>query len=110
MFGILFLVGCGILVGGVDAVDHRNDGLWFIAQAWCGPIVILVDLINLTWVIPLPIERRATLVGLSHMNEFGTLFVAMAGLINFVVLLDVLHASKHDDFERRLGGTVRSED
>ena len=101
MFGVIFLVFCGVLVGGVDAVDHKNDGLWFIAQVWCGPIVVGVDLMNQAWVAPLPISQRATLAGLSHTNEIGTLFIAMAGLMNFVVLLDVLHAKKNEDLERR---------
>lgn len=101
MLGVIFLVICGVLVGGIDAVDHKNDGLWFIAQVWCGPIVIGVDLMNQAWIAPLPISQRATLVGLSHANEMGTLFIAMAGLMNFVVLLDVLHAKKDEDIERR---------
>lgn len=102
MFGVIFLVFCGVLVGGIDAVDHRNDGLWFIAQVWCGPLVVGVDLMNQAWIASLPISKRATLVGLSHANEIGTLFIAMAGLMNFVVLLDVLHAKKNEDLERRI--------
>jgi len=101
MFGILFLVLCGVLVGGIDAVDHQNDGLWFIAQVWCGPIVVVVDLLNQMFIVPLPISQRATLVGLSHANEIGTLFIAMAGLMNFVVLLDALQAKRNQDLERR---------
>jgi hypothetical protein len=101
MFGVLFLILSGVLVGGIDAVDHKNDGLWFIAQVWCGPIVLGIDLMNQAWIAPLPISERATLVGLSHANEIGTLFIAMAGLMNFVVLLDVLHAKTNDDLEKR---------
>lgn len=101
MAGVLFLVACGALVGGVDAVDHRNDGLWFIAQMWCGPIVIGIDLINQSWIAPMILSDRAIYVGLSHANEIGTLFIAMAGLMNFVVLLDVLQQGNNDDLERR---------
>ena len=89
MFGILFLVFFGVLVGGIDAVDHQHDRLWFIAQVWVGPIVIAIDLMNQQLIVPLPVTQKATLVGLSHANEIGTLFIAMAGLMNFVVLLDV---------------------
>jgi|TARA_B100001964_G_C14195066_1_gene582931 hypothetical protein len=101
MFGILFLVFFGVLVGGIDAVDHQHDRLWFIAQVWVGPIVIAIDLMNQQLIVPLPVTQKATLVGLSHANEIGTLFIAMAGLMNFVVLLDVLQAKRNDDFERR---------
>ena len=97
MVGILFLVLCGALVGGIDAVDHNKDGLWFIAQVWCGPIVIGIDLLNQTILAPLPIAGKATYVGLSHVNEIGTLCIAMAGLMNFVVLLDLLQAKQGDD-------------
>jgi len=101
MFGALFLICCGVLVGGIDAVDHRNDGLWFIAQVWCGPIVIAIDLLNQSLIAPLPISERATLVGLSHVNEIGTLFIAMAGLMNFVAMLDALQSKGKNDLERR---------
>jgi hypothetical protein len=101
MFGILFLVFCGVLVGGIDAVDHKKDALWFIAQVWCGPIVVGIDLLNQTFIAPLPTEQRVTLVGLSHANEIGTLFIAMAGLMNFVVMLDLLQLSHEHDLERR---------
>ncbi|MBC8523068.1 hypothetical protein H8D29_03990 [PVC group bacterium] len=100
-FGVLFLVFVGLLVGGLDAVDHKNDGLWFIAQVFCGPIVIAFDLATQLIIAPAPIERRATMVGLSHVNEIGTLFIAMAGLMNFVVILDALHAKPLVDIERR---------
>lgn len=105
MSGVLFLVFCGVLVGGIDAVDHKNDGLWFIAQVWCGPIVVGIDLMNQAWVASLPTSQRATLIGLSHANEIGTLFIAMAGLMNFVVLLDVLQAKNNEDLERRVENT-----
>jgi hypothetical protein len=100
-FGVLFLIFCGTLLGGIDAVDHKNDGLWFIAQVLCGPIVIAIDVATQTIVASSPIEKRATMVGLSHVNEIGTLFIAMAGLMNFVVILGSLQANCNADFERR---------
>jgi hypothetical protein len=102
MFGVLFLVLCGVLIGGIDAVDHTHDGLWFIAQIWGGVIVVGIDLLNHWFIIPLPVSERATLVGLSHAKEIGTLFIAMAGLMNFVVLLDVLQAKPNQDLDRRI--------
>jgi hypothetical protein len=104
MGGVVFLIVCGALIGGIDAVDHKRDGLWFIAQVWCGPIVIGIDLLNQALIAPLPIAEKATRIGLSHANEIGTLFIAMAGLMNFVVMLDVLQAVKNEDLEKR--GTI----
>ncbi len=109
MSGILFLIFCGVLVGGIDSVDHNHDGLWFIAQVWCGPIVIAIDMLNQWFIAPLPISERATFVGLSHANEIGTLFIAMAGLMNFVVMLDVLQTIRNNDLERRVTERVSSE-
>ena len=102
MSGVIFLVVCGVLVGGIDSVDHKNDALWFIAQVWCGPIVVGIDLLNQAFISPLPIAEKATRVGLSHANEIGILFIAMAGLMNFVVMLDVLQAKVNDDFKVQL--------
>ena len=104
-FGVLFLVVMGVLVGGIDAVDHKNDGLWFIAQVFCGPVVIAIDMATQFIIVEAPIEKRATLVGLSHVNEIGTLFIAMAGLMNFVVILDAMRTTRSVDLERRAKGT-----
>jgi hypothetical protein len=101
MGGVLFLVVCGVLIGGIDAVDHKNDGLWFIPQVWGGLIVVGIDVLNQALIAPLPVVEKVTRVGLSHANEIGTLFIAMAGLMNFVVLLDLIQAVKSEDLERR---------
>ena len=100
-FGILFLVVTGVLVGGIDAVDHKNDSLWFIAQVFCGPIVIAIDTLTQIFIVYAPIEKRVTMVGLSHVNEIGTLFISMAGLMNFVVILDASQAKRNIDIDRR---------
>ena len=91
MFGVLFLVGSGLLVGGIDVVDRREDQLWFLAQAGCGPVVFAVDLANQSYIKQLqPASRRLRATSLGRVNEMGTLFVALAGLMNVVVVLDAL--------------------
>lgn len=89
MFGVLFLFLGGVLIGGVDAVDRRHDPLWFVAQALCGPIAFGADLANQRLLSDpqVRLQRKS----LSHINEFGTLFAALAGLMNLVVILDALH-------------------
>jgi hypothetical protein len=91
MLGMLFLIGCGVLVGGVDAVDRREDRLWFYAQAVCGPIVFGIDSINQRYIKGLPVEKQLHLKGLGKVNEIGILFIALAGLMNLIVILDALH-------------------
>jgi hypothetical protein len=54
MFGVLFMVLCGLFVGGIDVVDARRDRLWFYAQVLCGPLAILTDFANQHLVDRLP--------------------------------------------------------
>lgn len=104
MSGVLGLFFGGLLVGGVDAVDRREDGLWFVAQAGCGPIAFVADYANNAFLkqgdpstlVATPVgpasTNKAGMVSrrkpLAHVNEFGTLYIALAGLMNAVVVLD----------------------
>ncbi len=111
MFGVLWLFVGGVLIGGIDSVDRRDNdsrSLWFLAQALCGPIAFAVDWTNQTWLKsppvpsdPVELDRLAELgdraitsrldrKGLGHVNEMGTLFSALGGLMNLVAILDVL--------------------
>ena len=104
MSGVAFLFLGGLLIGGVDAVDRREDGLWFVAQAGCGPVAFVADAANTRllkqadpdMLVSTPVgpasSNREGMVSvrrpLSHVNEFGTLYIALAGLMNIVVVLD----------------------
>ncbi|MHC4219716.1 MAG: DUF6677 family protein [Planctomycetota bacterium] len=103
MFGVLFLFVSGVLIGGVDVVDHEDDTLWFVAQALCGPVALATDLANQRLIRPMPgdwkdryeqgdpeIMDRIRRKSLGHVNEMGTLYCALAGLMNLVVILDAL--------------------
>lgn len=48
--GVLLLFFTGLFVGGVDAVDRRENGLWFwfYGQMWNGPLVFGVDYVHQT--------------------------------------------------------------
>src|SRR5437762_593834 len=46
MFGVLLLFFGGILIGGLDSIDRKNDRLWFLAQGLNGPIAFAADWIN----------------------------------------------------------------
>ena len=43
---ILFLFFSGILIGGIDVIDSREDRVWFIGQALVGPIAFGVDYVH----------------------------------------------------------------
>ena len=104
MFGVLFLFFGGVLIGGVDSVDRRSDRLWFLAQVLCGPIALAADAANQKFVKPLPpgwqqlyaqgddsVRELLRRKGLAHVNEMGTLYGALAGLMNLVAILDALN-------------------
>ena len=96
MFGVLWLFVGGVLIGGIDSVDRRDDPLWFLAQSLCGPIALAVDWTNQRWLKQVPadpveLESRLDRKGLGHVNEMGTLFSALGGLMNLVAILDVLY-------------------
>jgi hypothetical protein len=110
MFGVLFMFLGGVLVGGVDCVDRKRDKLWFMAQAVCGPVAFAADYVNQRYTKTLPrnweytysntkpgdqahdeIVAQLKTISLGRVNEAGTLFCALAGLMNLVAILDALY-------------------
>lgn len=104
--GVLGIFLLGLLIGGVDVVDRAEDRLWFVAQAGAGPIAFVADFANAELVksgrfgelieVPRGDPRLpaypavSSLKGVGRPNEIGTLYCAMAGLMNVVVIFDVL--------------------
>jgi len=107
MAGVVGLFLAGLLVGGVDCVDRREDGLWFLAQAGTGPLAFLADAANafllksgkMGTLIPtnLPngnVVQVSSLKSVGAVNDIGILFTAMAGLMNVTALLDALRGPR----------------
>jgi hypothetical protein len=44
--GVLGLFGTGMLVGGIDVVDRREDAPYFVGQALVGPLAFAVDYVH----------------------------------------------------------------
>jgi hypothetical protein len=116
MTSLLTLFFGGVLLGGVDVVDSKEDRVWFYAQALVGPAAFGVDYYHqhrLKVLAPAPdrsgrmILRSAfptegrnpdgtVLLGgrppntksVGRMNELGTLACALAGMLNLIVILD----------------------
>ncbi|MAT80014.1 MAG: hypothetical protein CMJ29_00020 [Phycisphaerae bacterium] len=97
MAGILFLFICGLLVGGLDAVDLKNDKIWFVGQAFNGPITFVANFLNQTLIQARPEALRLQLVGLGNVNALGTLFITLGGLMNLIVILDAFYPQPWDD-------------
>ena len=116
--GIAFMWVCGILIGGIDAVDRKEDPLWFAAQVCSGPIAFGIDGMNSALLktgrvgelVDSPaISRNAAPVkvssykGIAQVNEYGILFTGLAGLMNLVAIVD---ASTRRSSERRSEGAA----
>jgi len=109
MAAILGMFGCGLLIGGIDAVDSVEDAPWFIAQSGNGPIALAADWTNQNVLktgkvgellpAPAPLDplgrplpgkhTMSSFKGLGSANEFGTLFIALGGLMNFILIMDI---------------------
>ena len=113
--GIAIHVDLWILIGGIDAVDRKEDQLWFVAQACSGPIAFGVDGMNSALLksgqvgelldAPAPSRNAAPVKvssykGIAHVNEYGILFTGLAGLMNLVAVID---ASTRVPAQRRTG-------
>jgi hypothetical protein len=105
--GVMGLFLSGLLVGGINVVDRQEDGLWFIAQAMTGPVAFAADHFHQTtykvadvgpprsptpeewldWQGPGPRPARPSI---GKVNDAGSLFVAMAGMMNLIAILDCL--------------------
>jgi hypothetical protein len=123
--GILGLFFGGLLIGGIDSVDSRHDRLWFVGQVLVGPVALATDYVHQhrfkaldpqtkqlrspspgevidpdsgEWT-PGPAGARAPMSkSLGKMNEIGTLYCTIAGMLNLIVIIDAAFPS------RRRGG------
>lgn len=109
--GVLGLFFGGIFIGGIDVIDSREDKVWFYGQALVGPMAFGVDAIHqkqfkvtdpatrLTRSAypsegrsadgkPVPGGRPPNLKSIGKMNEIGTLFATIAGMMNLIAAID----------------------
>lgn len=126
--GILGLFGGGILIGGIDVIDRKEDTVWFAGQACVGPIAFGVDYLhqarfkvhdNQTLRLqngqtvqrstlrsarpnegrdpqgnPIPNATPPSRKSIGKVNELGTLFATIAGMINLIAIIDAAWPSR----------------
>ncbi|MAC19173.1 MAG: hypothetical protein CMJ23_05735 [Phycisphaerae bacterium] len=119
--GFVVLWFGGLLIGGIDSVSLQTPAyatqdarparrLWFLPQAGAGPIAFATaifgdvvrpdgedDLITIT----MPDKRPGKIsdsTSMGHALDFGTLFCALAGLMNIAIALD---AGRRNPDDRR---------
>jgi hypothetical protein len=87
---ILFILGC--LIGGMKVIDPASSYSnlfraimqkpWFVAQILAGPITLISALIA---------KGPQFVVSHVRVNEIGTLYTAVAGMLNLLVIIDCSH-------------------
>jgi hypothetical protein len=139
--GILGLFFGGMLIGGIDVIDSREDTIWFVGQAMVGPLAFGVDYYHQNHlkiaettklssgkVVPVrsakPGEGRGpngksvpgtppSSKSLGRMNELGTLFATIAGMLNPNAIIDAFFPARRESdpailsAQRTLAGTRR---
>ena len=83
--GVMGLFLGGIFIGGIDVIDRKNDFWWFVLQAGVGPLAFVADSIHQNLVSQGADPMRQSL---GHVNEVGSLFAGMAGLVNLIAIID----------------------
>ncbi len=118
--GVLSLFFGGILIGGIDAVDSQEDTIWFVGEAMMGPLAFSVDYAHQHHFKVMDRGRLRTAnpgetrdaqgnavpalngqpppnsKSLGRMNELGTLFCTVAGMLNLIVIIDALMHSTRE--------------
>jgi TM2 domain-containing membrane protein YozV len=98
---LISLFIAGLLIGSIDVVDSRRDTLWFAGQAMLGPIAIAVDFLHASLDasgIPHPpteISSPIYFTSIGRVNELGTLYCTLAGVLNLLAILDVVGRLTH---------------
>jgi uncharacterized protein DUF6677 len=88
--GVLPLFVLGMVLGGFENVSHERHAFYFAVQAWCGGPAVAATLATA--------GTRIT-EALPH-YDVGTLYCAVAGLLNLVAITDVWARCKRGDPEQ----------
>lgn len=111
--GVLSMFVGGILIGGIDVIDSKEDRVWFLGQALVGPLAFGVDYIHQSHMkvidpeergilrsayptegrdpatrLPIPGGTPPNTKSIGRVNELGTLFATIAGMVNLIAIVD----------------------
>ncbi len=119
MFTVLSMFLAGLFIGGVRVVDIPSDDPaaagaaksdrggrafvqqllsqrpWFIGQVLAGPISFVPVMVRMR-VPPAELTMRLPVSHL-RMNEIGTLYTAVAGMLNLLTIIDSAYRAGHDN-------------
>jgi hypothetical protein len=134
--GVLWLFLGGLLIGGIDVIDSKENRVWFFGQALVGPLSFGTDYIHqkhfkvdVRYLLPNgqtvvrtrsagPNEGRGpngdvvangtppNMKSIGKVNELGTLFVGIAGMMNLIAIIDAAMPSRRRDAKAASPGTA----
>jgi hypothetical protein len=121
--GIILAVGigglwlAGFLIGGINTFDRTKIresivqvGQVALAASWAAYYLIHDPLRPPLGADPLDIEAHRFQPSLGRTNEQAVLYTALAGMLNFLAIVDVLYRDPRDPRHRRDRGRRRDED
>ena len=92
--GICVLFFLGVMLGGIGAVGPNYSKPWFFAQILAGLPTIIGTLL----------EQYKMSVGAGRGIDLGQVYTGVAGLLNFLCLLDVLHRCQSNSDAQSISG------
>ena len=95
---IIILFVLGLVIGGVRVVEVPANVLsspvnavsqkpWFVGQIPAGPITLIASSIG---------NNQGYYASHSRVNEIGTLYTAVAGMLNLLAIIDAAYRAGHD--------------
>ena len=101
---ILGLFLAGLLVGGIDVVDRRRNTLWYVGQALVGPMGVVAGEAHVYLDDHAPPQmdgpgrpEAGYTRSIGRVNELGTLYCTLAGVLNLFAILDAVGRTDEKD-------------
>lgn len=113
--GLILFIGIGglwltgLLIGGISVIDKAQHPAWYGCQILTSPSIIVeiyhrslntedgkAPLPEGTSVRGMPAPTPSYEPSLNHVHEQGTIFTALAGLLNLLAIFDVVYRHPHE--------------
>ncbi len=96
--GILSMYICGLLIGSVNVINKTDGFWWYCGQTMIGPATPAINAWRASHKYPddpADSSNATTYASPSFakVNEVGTLYTTLAGMLNLMMILDVLYKS-----------------
>jgi len=80
-------------------IDEVLNKPWYIGQILAGPLTLVCSKISLNLSEPLPNDPDTSRAAKSHVRvaEIGTLYTAVAGMLNLLVIIDAAHRANRKE-------------